>query len=94
MRQGEGPLPHRDIGEHVVHEMRRPLSHPPPTAARTEAAPLARIGDEALSAAVSAAEPREASSQEAAAQERPEFVLNEPGKAIALPGGLGRNVST
>ena len=44
-----------------------------------------------LGVAVHAAEPREAAGQEAAAEERPELVFNEPWKAMAIaqPRGLG-----
>lgn len=46
---------------------------------------------EPICVAARAAEPSEAAGQEAAAEERPELVLNEPWKAMAIaqPRGLG-----
>ena len=62
-----------------------------PAAARTEASPLAREGHEPFRLAVATAKPREPASQEAAAQEPAELVLDEARHAGSLsePRGLG-----
>ena len=40
------PLPHRHVGDDVVHQVRRRLRHPACTAQRAEAAPLATEGQQ------------------------------------------------
>lgn len=75
----------------MVDEVRGAFGHAPPATTRTEPTPLAGEGHEPLGVAARAAEPREAAGQEAAAEERPELVFNEPWKAMAIaqPRGLG-----
>ena len=66
------------------------FSHPSPSTARTEAAPLAGEGQEALEGAVGAAQPREAVGQDPAREELAELLLDEAGQAVAVApvGGL------
>lgn len=60
VRKSQHPLPHGDVGKHVVNEVRRAFGHPPPATARTKATAPARDGDEPFRSTVPAAEPREA----------------------------------
>ncbi len=48
VRQAQHPLADRDRRQHMVDEVRRPLSHPPPAAARADGARLARERHQAL----------------------------------------------
>lgn len=91
MRQGQHPLPHRNIGKDVVDEMCGAFRHAPPAATRTEAASFLRERHKPLGRTVRAPKPREAPGQEAAAQEPAELGFDEAGKvqAIALSRGLG-----
>jgi hypothetical protein len=82
--QGEDPLPHGDIREDVVHEVRRALGHPPAAATGAEAAPLAGERDQPLGPAGVAPEPGEAAGKEAAAQERIELRLDEPRQPLTV----------
>jgi len=63
MRQRQYPLPHRDIRDDVVHEVCGTLGHAPAATAWTEAAALAREGDQALGLAPNAPESREPSGE-------------------------------
>jgi hypothetical protein len=84
MRERQHPLPHGDVRQHVVHKVRGTFGHSTAAAAWAEAAPLAREGDEPLGPAGVAPEPGKAAGQEAAAQERVEFVLDESREPLAV----------
>ena len=43
VRRGQLPLPHRDVGQHVIHQMRRGVAHPPGRARRARSTALARV---------------------------------------------------
>ena len=89
IRQTQDPLPHGHVGKHVVHEMCGALGHSGASATRTEAAALARKGDQPIQAAGRTAKPCKPASQRPAAQEVPKLVLNEPGQALAIPQARG-----
>ena len=89
MRQSQHPLPDRHIGEDVVDEVRGAFGLAPPATTRTEPAPLARELHELLDRAARAPKPREAPGQEAAAQERPELLFDEPRNAVAVAQARG-----
>jgi hypothetical protein len=83
--QRQDPLPDRDLGKHVVDEMRGALRHPPAAATRTHRAPFAREGDQAIETAPVTLEPREPAGEESTAQEALELLQDEPRQAVALP---------
>ena len=70
------PLPLRDLGQDVVHQMRRALGHPAPPARRTEAATLAREGHQEVRAAGEAVEAAEAVGQDAAGEVAAQLALD------------------
>jgi hypothetical protein len=76
-RQAQHPLAHRHGGEDVVDEMRRPLGHPPPAAARTYRARFARERDETFRVARVAAKAREPSCPDTALEELTKLALHE-----------------
>ncbi len=78
-RGGDPGLADRHGREHAIDQVRRPIGHPSPAAARAEPAPLARERDQPIETAAGAAEPREARCQAAARQ----------ALAIAHAGSLG-----
>jgi hypothetical protein len=82
-REREHPRSYRNVWEDVVDEVRGAFSHAPPATTRTDSAPFEGEGHKPLGRAACAPEPREASRQEAAAQERPELVFHEPREATA-----------
>jgi hypothetical protein len=77
VRQAQHPLAHWDMRQDAIHETRGTLGHAPPSAARTEAAALARERNQPLESAVTTAEPCEAMRQDAAREEIPELSLDE-----------------
>jgi len=91
VRQREHPLPHRDIGEDVVDEMRGPSGHAPSTAARAHRPPLAREGDQTVGATGATSKPSEPAREPAASQKAPELLLDEAGQpfSVAQAGRLG-----
>jgi hypothetical protein len=83
-RDREHPLARRDPRQHLLHPMRSTLRHASTAAARTEPAPFAREGDEALMVAPRALEPGEAELRVAARDELLELPLDVPGKGTVL----------
>jgi hypothetical protein len=53
--QRENPLADGDVGQDAIDDVRRQVAHPSPAAARTQAAVLARQGDEHIVATAAAA---------------------------------------
>ena len=84
LRQREHPLPHRHLGEHVIHEVRGRLGHAPGAAGGADPAALAREGDQEVMPAVRAAHPGEAVGQNAAGQVLAELPLDVGGNGIAV----------
>lgn len=84
IRQAQHPLPHGHVGQHVVHQVRGAFGHAPAATAGAEPSPLARERNQAVGTAPVTAEAREAGGQPAAAQERPEFLLDEPRQPLAV----------
>ncbi len=76
-RKGEDPLAGGDLGEDPVEQMRGGVGHAAAAAGGAEAAAFAREGDHAIEAAVVAGHADEAVGEDAAAQERAEFPLDE-----------------
>ena len=83
-RQAQHPLPYGDGWKDVVHHVRRVLGHPSCAAARTEAPPFAREGDQPVGAACGAPKPRKPACQPAAAQIRPKLLVNESRQAFPI----------
>ena len=80
----------------MVHQVRRGLRHPPGSARRAKAAPLAAESDQLVVAAGAAAQAQEAVGQDPARQEGVELILDElrqvgTGRVIG-PGEEGRGV--
>ena len=84
MRQAQHPLTNRHIREDMIGEMRCAFRHAATAAPRTEAAALAREGDESIEAAGRAAKAREAAGQTAAAEEVAKLLLHEAREALAV----------
>ncbi len=85
MGDRQHPVAHGHVGrDDVLHQVRRPLGHPPPAAARTEAAALARERHEPPKRAVATAYPGEPVRQDPAAQELPELGGNERRQATPV----------
>jgi hypothetical protein len=82
--QREHPLPHRDLGQDPVHQVRGRVGHAPPAARRAEAAALAGERDDPVESALVAVHADEALGEDAAAEESPELALDEAGhRALA-----------
>ena len=77
--QREHPLPHGDLRQDPIHQVGGCVGHTPPAAGGTEAAALAREGDDAVQAAGVAVHAHEAAGEDAAAEEAPELALDEAG---------------
>jgi hypothetical protein len=84
MRQRQHPLTYRHRREHMVDQVRGAISHAAATTAGTQRAPLARERHEPIQPTVSASKTGEAPGQEAATQERPEFLLDEPRQPFSV----------
>ena len=96
-REGNGqhPLPHRNFGKYMVHEMRRRISHAPAAARRTKAPMLAGIRNDAVHAADIAVNPHKTSRQNSAIKKRAQFAFHKPGNhtsALLLPRQKGFDV--
>lgn len=68
VRRGQHPLPHRDVGQHVVHQMRRGVAHPPGRARRARSAAFARVRDDDFLATLRARDAQKAVRQDPATQ--------------------------
>ena len=89
VRNREHPLADGDVGgQHVVDEVHRALGHPPPPAARTDRAALARERDQPLERTVPASYAGEAVSEHSAAEKLPELVDDEAGHPTAVRFGV------
>ena len=77
VRKRQHPLPDRDLGQHPIDQMRRRVRHPAAAARRTEAAALAREGDQAVVTAGVAVHAEEAVREHAAAEEGAKLLLDE-----------------
>lgn len=75
------------MGDDVVHQLRRGLRHAP-RATWEEPAPFAAEGQQLVDAALVAAQPQQAVSQDAALQEGVELAPDEPGQ-FATSAGFG-----
>jgi hypothetical protein len=84
IRPRQDPLAHRYLWPDLVDQIAGALGHPSPPAARTEAAPLAREGHEALEGAVGAPKPGEAMGEDSAREELAELLLDEAGQAMSV----------
>ena len=78
------PLPDRNLGQHPVDEVGRRVGHAATATGRTEAAALAREGDEPVAAAGVAVHADESMSQHAALEVRADLALDETGDGGAL----------
>jgi len=86
IRYRQHPLPHRHPRQHLIHQMRGPLRHPPPAAARTEAAAFTRNRHQLLARAALALKARHAGLVHPAPQQLPELALDELRQARAVAG--------
>ena len=84
MRQTQDPLPYRHDRKHVIDQMGRALRHTPAAAARADGPPLTGKRHETIEPTPAAAESREPTRQEPAAQEALELLLDEPRERIPL----------
>ena len=82
-RQAQDPLSDGDIGEHVVHQVRGSLGHPPPAAARAEASPLAGKSPQSIQAAA-APESGESPGEPPTPEVRLELLFHETRQALAV----------
>ena len=81
-------LPHRHVGNDVVHQVRRGLRHAARAARRAEPEALAAEGEQLVVAALATAQPQEAVRQDAAFEEGVELVLDEA-RQLGFGVGLG-----
>jgi len=90
VRYTQHPLTYRHVWEHVIHQMRGPLGHPAPAAARAETAPFAGKSNQAIHAAAVAPKPGEPPGQPPTPEERLKLLLDEARQAVAVAqmGGL------
>jgi hypothetical protein len=89
MRQAQDPLTHRHIGQDVIDQVRCPLRHAPAAAARAEAAPLAREGNQSIEPTGGTPKTSEAAGQAAAPQEITKLLLDKPRQPVATPQRCG-----
>ena len=68
IRRGQHPLPHRDIGQDVIHQVRRGVAHPPSRARRACSAAFARERDNDFLTALRAHDAQKAVRQDPATQ--------------------------
>jgi hypothetical protein len=68
VRRGQHPLPHRDVGQDVIHQVRRGVAHPPSRARRARSAAFARERDNDFLTALRAHDAQKAVRQDAATQ--------------------------
>ncbi len=68
VRRGQHPLPHRDVGQDVIHQMSRGVAHPPGRARRTRSAAFARVRDDDFLAALRAHDAQKTVRQDPATQ--------------------------
>jgi hypothetical protein len=85
VRQAQGPLLDRHVGEDIIDEMRRPFGHLASTAPGEEAATLAREGHETILSACGAPKEGEATGRPSTAQEVAELLLDKSRKPLAVP---------
>ena len=78
----EHPLADRDFGQNAVDEVCRGLRHAVTAATWAKAPAFAREGDQAVEAAIVAAQAQEAMGEDAAAQEGMELLLDEAGYGL------------
>ena len=84
IRERQDPLAHRHPRQHLVNEVGGAFGHPSTPTTRTEAAPLAGEGQEALKGAVGAPKPREAMGQHPTREELAKLLLDEAGQAMSV----------
>jgi hypothetical protein len=75
--QREHPLPHGNLGQHPLDQVRCRVRHAPGAARRAEASAFAGEGDDAVESALVAVDAHEAVGKDPAAQEAPELALDE-----------------
>lgn len=85
-RERAHPLPYRLLREHLVHQVRCDVRHPPAHARRAEAPPLARKCHPHLVPTLAAREPHHPVLEQAAAQVLLELPHHEPRQAARLLG--------
>ncbi|MEO5727839.1 MAG: hypothetical protein ABI134_33475 [Byssovorax sp.] len=68
VRRGQHPLPHRDVGQDVIYQVRRSVAHPPSRARRARSAAFARERDNDFLTALRARDAQKAVRQDAATQ--------------------------
>ncbi len=83
--QREHPLSDRDLGQHPVDEMGRGVGHATTATGRTEAAALAREGDEAVVAAGVAVDPEKSVGEHTTLEVRADLALDEASDGGARP---------
>ena len=76
VRRGQHPLPHRDVGQDVIHQVRRGVAHPPGRARRARSAALARVRDDDFLAALRTHDAQKAVRQDPATQISPKLLFH------------------
>jgi len=79
----------REVGQHVIREVRGKLRHAPGVAGGADAPALAGEWDQSLVTAVRAPSPREPVGEDAAPEVGSEVLLDPPGHAVAQGVGFG-----
>ncbi len=82
--KGEHPLPDRHFWEYAVHQVRRRVRHASSATGRTEPPALARERDQAIVSAILTMQAEKAMSQDAAAEESAQLLLDEAGSRLIL----------
>jgi len=87
VREREHELAHRHVRNHAIHEVRRAVRHAPTTAARADAARLARKCDKEIVATTVTSKPRKSVREDATTQVRAKLRLHVARKRalVGLP---------
>jgi hypothetical protein len=94
VRRGQHPLPHRYVGQHVIHQVRRSVAHPPRRARRARSTALARVRDDDFLAALRTHDAKKAVRQDTAAQIPPKLLFHVAREGFAALFTHGREVLT
>ena len=83
VRRRQHPLPHRDVRQHVRHQVRGSVAHPPGRARRARSTAFARVRDDDFLAALRAHNAQKSVRQDAATQVPPKLFFHVPRQRFA-----------